>query len=232
MRPGFAAIGREPRAGADRALPRRLPAGVLRRRGHRGDRVPGAGAPAPRRVRDRGRRRRARRASSKPSTRSGRPRTQLAATTHALLETLRERGLKLGLVSNAFDPPRAPPPRPRRSSASRSGSTSRCSRPRSGGASRDPAIFERALEALGVAAGASALRRRHARDRPRRRGGARHAHVPGALVPGRRRPRRAEPDFRAFTQMDVLTAVTRLSGEWRLRFRKQQLGHKSSLAGA
>ena len=34
-----------------------------------------------------------------------RPACQLASTTHALLESLRERGLKLGLVSNAFDPP-------------------------------------------------------------------------------------------------------------------------------
>src|SRR5437870_5485675 len=32
------------------------------------------------------------------------PARQLAATTHALLETLRERGLRIGLVSNAFDP--------------------------------------------------------------------------------------------------------------------------------
>ena len=32
------------------------------------------------------------------------PARRLAAHTHALLETLRERGLKLGLVSNAFDP--------------------------------------------------------------------------------------------------------------------------------
>jgi putative hydrolase of the HAD superfamily len=33
------------------------------------------------------------------------PARQLADTTHALLESLRERGLKVGLVSNAFDPP-------------------------------------------------------------------------------------------------------------------------------
>src|SRR3954469_2126780 len=33
------------------------------------------------------------------------PARQLASTTHALLETLRDRGLKLGLVSNAIDPP-------------------------------------------------------------------------------------------------------------------------------
>jgi len=33
------------------------------------------------------------------------PATQLAATTHALLEALRARGFALGLVSNAFDPP-------------------------------------------------------------------------------------------------------------------------------
>src|SRR6266487_4538469 len=32
------------------------------------------------------------------------PARVLGATTHALLEALRERGLKLGLVSNAFDP--------------------------------------------------------------------------------------------------------------------------------
>ena len=33
------------------------------------------------------------------------PARQLAATTHALLDALRGRGLALGLVSNAFDPP-------------------------------------------------------------------------------------------------------------------------------
>src|ERR687897_2621173 len=33
------------------------------------------------------------------------PARQLGATTHALLEALRNRGLKLALVSNAFDPP-------------------------------------------------------------------------------------------------------------------------------
>src|SRR4051794_15214791 len=33
------------------------------------------------------------------------PAHKLAATTHVLLEVLRDRGLKLGLVSNAFDPP-------------------------------------------------------------------------------------------------------------------------------
>ena len=33
------------------------------------------------------------------------PARQLASTTHALLEALRERGFKLGLVSNAIDPP-------------------------------------------------------------------------------------------------------------------------------
>jgi putative hydrolase of the HAD superfamily len=32
------------------------------------------------------------------------PARQVAGTTHALLESLRSRGLKLGLVSNAFDP--------------------------------------------------------------------------------------------------------------------------------
>ena len=34
-----------------------------------------------------------------------RPAVSLASTTHALLDALRERGLRLGLVSNAIDPP-------------------------------------------------------------------------------------------------------------------------------
>ena len=38
---------------------------------------------------------------------------RLGSTTHALLEALRNRGLKLGVVSNASDPPAAPPPRAR-----------------------------------------------------------------------------------------------------------------------
>ena len=33
------------------------------------------------------------------------PARRMGATTHALLESLRNRGLRLGLVSNAFDPP-------------------------------------------------------------------------------------------------------------------------------
>ena len=74
-----------------------------------------------------------------------------------------------------------------------------------------PAIFERALEGLGVAA-----------ERTLFVGDSLAIDLAGAAAVGMRTcqalwfradddPAAAEPDFRAFTQMDVLTAVKRLS---------------------
>ncbi|MHB8469139.1 MAG: HAD family hydrolase [Gaiellaceae bacterium] len=138
-----------------------------------------------------------------------RPAHQLAATTHALLEVLRERGLKLGLVSNAFDPPELA-----HAELARIGVAERLDvavfSSEIGVRKPQPAIFERALAALGVApehalfvgdvlatdiAGAAALGMRtcqalwfNADDDP---------DAPAA-------------DFQAFTQMDVVTVVRRL----------------------
>jgi HAD superfamily hydrolase (TIGR01549 family) len=136
------------------------------------------------------------------------PARTLASTTHALLETLRERGLRLGLVSNALDPPRllhrdlADFGVADRLDAAVFSSEVGWRKPHA-------AIFERALELTG----AEPRRTLMVGDRLRE-------DVGGAAALGMRTCQalwfRAdesvagpEPDFRAFTQMDVLTAVGR-----------------------
>jgi putative hydrolase of the HAD superfamily len=137
------------------------------------------------------------------------PARQLASTTHALLEALRERGLKLGLVSNAIDPPGL-----LHRDLEQFGVAERLDvavfSSEVGRRKPDPVIFERALDALGVAperalmvgdrvaidvAGARAL----------------GMHTCQALWFVADEVEEPEPDFRAFTQMDVLTAVNRLT---------------------
>jgi FMN phosphatase YigB (HAD superfamily) len=96
------------------------------------------------------------------------PARQLASTTHALLELLRDRGLKLGLVSNAIDP---------------------------------PDLLHRDLEQLGVA-----QRLDVAVFSSGRALGMWTCQALWFVADTHEEP---EPDFRAFTQMDVLTAVSR-----------------------
>jgi putative hydrolase of the HAD superfamily len=134
---------------------------------------------------------------------------QLGDTTHALLESLRERGLKLGLVSNAIDPPGL-----LHRDLERLGIAERLDvavfSSEVGWRKPHRAIFERALGALDVdpgsvlfvgdklstdVAGASAL----------------GMHTCQALWFVADEDETPEPDFRAFTQMDVLTIVGRLS---------------------
>jgi HAD superfamily hydrolase (TIGR01509 family) len=139
------------------------------------------------------------------------PARQLAATTHALLEALRGRGLKLGLVSNAFDPPEL-----LHRDLAEFGVAERLDvavfSSEVGRRKPDPEIFLRALDALELApsealfvgdtlasdiAGAAALGMRTCQAlwfRADDDGGA------------------LEPDFQAFTQMDVLTIARRLQG--------------------
>jgi putative hydrolase of the HAD superfamily len=136
------------------------------------------------------------------------PARQLASTTHALLETLRERGLKLGLVSNAIDPPDL-----LHRDLEEFGITQRLDvavfSSEVGRRKPDSVIFERALAALGVEpgralfvgdkvaidiAGAQAL----------------GMHTCQALWFVADEDEEPEPDFRAFTQMDVVTVVNRL----------------------
>lgn len=137
------------------------------------------------------------------------PARQLAATTHALLDTLRERGLKLGLVSNAIDPPDL-----LHRDLAELGVAQRLDvavfSSEIGRRKPDPAIFGYALDRLGVDP-----------ERALMVGDKVAIDIAGAAALGMRtcqalwfvadEVEAPEPDFRAFTQMDVLTAVRRLA---------------------
>ncbi|HEY2543357.1 MAG TPA: HAD family hydrolase [Gaiellaceae bacterium] len=138
------------------------------------------------------------------------PALMLASTTHALLESLRDRGLKVGLVSNALDPPALLHRDLERLDVANRLDVAVFSS-EIGWRKPHPAIFQRALDRLEVdpaatlfvgdtlatdVAGASAL----------------GMHTCQALWFRVDEDEDApEPEFRAFTQMDVLTAVRRLS---------------------
>jgi putative hydrolase of the HAD superfamily len=139
------------------------------------------------------------------------PARQLAATSHALLEALRARGLRLGLVSNAFDPPDL-----LHRDLARFGIAERLDvavfSSEVGRRKPDPEIFERALGALDVAASEALFV-----------GDTLASDIAGAAALGMHTcqalwfraddaPGAPEPDFQAFTQMDVLTIVRRLQG--------------------
>jgi len=138
------------------------------------------------------------------------PQHQLDSTTHALLEALRGRGLKLGVVSNTFDPPEL-----LHRDLERLGVAERIDvavfASEAGARKPDPAIFWRALNELGVAP-----------ERTLFVGDSLATDIGGAAALGMRTcqalwfradddPAAPEPDFQAFTQMDVLTAVNRVN---------------------
>lgn len=138
------------------------------------------------------------------------PARRLASTTHVLLEALRDRGLKLGLVSNAFDPA----PLLHRD-LEQCGVAERLDfavfSSEVGRRKPDAAIFERALDALGVAPEQTLFV-----------GDTLATDVAGAAALGMHTcqavwfradddPDGPEPDFQAFSQMDVMTAVSRLA---------------------
>jgi HAD superfamily hydrolase (TIGR01549 family) len=140
------------------------------------------------------------------------PARRLASTTHALLEALRRRGIRLGLVSNAFDPPRL-----LHRDLADAGIAERVDvavfSSEVGRRKPHPAIFERALAALDAAPEASVFV-----------GDRRYEDMRGASEVGMvtvqamwfradDHPEGAEPDFMAFTQMDVLNIVHRLKRE-------------------
>jgi putative hydrolase of the HAD superfamily len=138
------------------------------------------------------------------------PARMLATTTHALLESLRDRGLRVGLVSNALDPPHL-----LHRDLEQMGVAQRLDvavfSSEVGWRKPHPAIFERALEAVSAApeetlfvgdtlatdvAGAAAL----------------GMHTCQALwFRADEDPDAPEPEYRAYTQMDVMAAVSRLS---------------------
>ncbi len=137
------------------------------------------------------------------------PARQLGATTHALLDSLRGQGLRLGLVSNAFDPGWL-----LHRDLEQMGLAERLDfsvfSSEVGTRKPHPAIFERALKALSV--------------RPENAlfvGDRLYEDVRGAAEVGMKtvqalwfradeHPEGGEPDFQAFTQMDVLNIVRRL----------------------
>ena len=138
-----------------------------------------------------------------------RPAVSLAATTHALLDALRERGLRLGLVSNAIDPPAL-----LHRDLAELGVAERLDvalfSSEVGWRKPHPAMFERALDALGVEPGRTLFVGDNLVN-----------DVGGASALGMRTCQAVwfvadeaegapEPEFRAFTQMDVLTVVRRL----------------------
>ena len=137
------------------------------------------------------------------------PARQLGATTHALLDSLREHGLRLGLVSNAFDPGWL-----LHRDLEQMGLAQRLdfSVFSSEVGMRKPhaAIFERALEALGVKPeNALFVGDRLYEDV---RGGAEVGMktVQALWFRADEHSEGGEPDFQAFTQMDVLNIVRRL----------------------
>jgi putative hydrolase of the HAD superfamily len=141
-----------------------------------------------------------------------RPARRLGAMTHALLDTLRGRGLKLGLVSNAFDPgwllrrDLEDMELAERLDVAVFSSEVGVRKPH-------PDIFLAALESLGVDA-----------ERTLFVGDRRYEDVRGSKELGMRAmlalwyrvdddDRGIEPDFEAYSQMDVLNVVRHLTGE-------------------
>ena len=139
------------------------------------------------------------------------PARRLGATTHALLESLRARGLRLGLVSNAFDPDWL-----LRRDLDEMGVLERLDfavfSSEIGKRKPHPDIFRRALEALEVEPEEALF----VGDRLYEdvRGAAELGMITAQAVWFRadEHPDGHEPDFQAFTQMDLLNVVRRLTG--------------------
>ncbi|HEY7003664.1 MAG TPA: HAD family hydrolase [Gaiellaceae bacterium] len=136
----------------------------------------------------------------------------LGDTTHALLDVLHDWGLKTGLVSNAFDPPAL-----LHRDLEQMGLAHRLDvavfSSETGMRKPHPLIFEAALGRLGVQAGRAVFV-----------GDRRYEDVRGAKEVGMTAvqafwfradddERGLEPDFEAFTPMDVLNVVRRLNGD-------------------
>jgi putative hydrolase of the HAD superfamily len=139
------------------------------------------------------------------------PARRLAAHTHALLETLRGRGLRLGLVSNAFDPGWL-----LHRDLEQMGLAERLDfsvfSSEVGVRKPHPAIFERALEALGVEPEQSLFVGDRLYEDVRGAGELGMRTVQALWFRADENPDGREPDHQAFTQLDVLNVVRRLNG--------------------
>jgi putative hydrolase of the HAD superfamily len=134
----------------------------------------------------------------------------LAAHTHPLLEALRERRLKLGLVSNAFDPGWL-----LHRDLEQMGLAQRLDfsvfSSEIGKRKPHPAIFERALEALGVQAEQTLFVGDRLYEDVRGAGELGMTTVQALWFRADEHPDGGEPDHQAFTQLDVLNVVSRLT---------------------
>ena len=136
----------------------------------------------------------------------------LGTTTHALLEALRARELKLALVSNAFDPGWL-----LRRDLEQMGIAERIDvsvfSSEVGKRKPHPAIFERALAELGVAAERTLFVGDRLYEDVRGAGEFGMRTVQALWFRADENPDGREPDFQAFTQMDVLNIVDRLNSD-------------------
>jgi len=139
------------------------------------------------------------------------PARVLGATTHAMLELLRSRGLKLGLVSNAFDPGWL-----LHRDLEQMGIAERIDfavfSSEVGKRKPHPEIFERALSALGAAAEESLFVGDRLFEDVRGADALGMTTVQALWFRADENPDGAEPDHQAFTQMDVLNIADRLLG--------------------
>lgn len=138
------------------------------------------------------------------------PARRLAAHTHPLLEALREHGLKLGLVSNAFDPGWL-----LHRDLERMGLEERLDfsvfSSEVGMRKPHPAIFERALEALGAAPENALFVGDRLFEDVRGAAELGMTTVQALWYRADEHPDGAEPDYQAFTQLDVLNIARRLA---------------------
>jgi putative hydrolase of the HAD superfamily len=138
------------------------------------------------------------------------PARSLGATTHALLEALRARGLRLGLVSNAFDPAWL-----LRRDLDEMGVLERLDvtvfSSEVGKRKPHPEIFRRALEALDMAPEDAIFVGDRLYEDVRGAGELGMTTVQAVWFRADEHPDGREPDFQAFTQMDLLNIVQRLN---------------------
>jgi putative hydrolase of the HAD superfamily len=138
------------------------------------------------------------------------PARRLASNTHALLDSLRARGLKLALVSNAFDPGWL-----LHRDLEQMGLGDRLDfavfSSEVGKRKPHPAIFLRALSELGVAAEDAVFVGDRLYEDIRGAGELGMTTVQAVWFRADEHPEGGEPDFQAFTQMDVLNVVDRLA---------------------
>jgi putative hydrolase of the HAD superfamily len=139
------------------------------------------------------------------------PARVLGSTTHALLEALRARDLRLGLVSNAFDPGWL-----LHRDLEQLGVAERIDfavfSSEVGKRKPHPAIFERALEELGVQAADALFVGDRLFEDVRGAGELGMTTVQALWFRADEHPDGREPDHLAFTQMDVLNIADRLRG--------------------